>query len=100
MPNDCDYEKRRYPLQGVEVALFLIDYLECKVLLVLASDYRRPIASYCATMVDKRDNVALVKPNKTLGSFNGVRLSQRIETVHDEIWLSYIVPGSGLVLDK
>jgi hypothetical protein len=95
----CADQRRRYPLRSLQVAKFLIDFLDCKASLSLAQQLGSDAAPSCEAIIRARSGIALDRPTQAMRSFDGIRVPREISKIHDEIWTRYLVPGSNLEQD-
>lgn len=94
----CNSVRKKYPLMQLEVADFIIDYIECDLQLEISKLKKMEYSSYCNKTVSYRKNVAKQLPREIMKKYDGSRLPKELYGIKDKIIQEYILPGSGLTV--
>lgn len=109
--NLCDDTRRAKPMVYIQVSKVILEYLSHKTQKIVASRTGKVLSKYSDQIINIYELPCLLLPKKELESFNGWRTETNINgknnlkhldfnTIYKIIWEEYIVPGSGLNVDR
>lgn len=107
----CKEDKRKRPLQNIQVAKFILEYLSHKVQKIVSLKTGKALSKYSDDIIKIRETACLILPQKELKSFNGWRKEIELNgkkglefldfrPIYNIIWQEYLVPGSRLNVDS
>ncbi len=94
--SECEALRRGYVMRELEIASYLIDYIECRVLTDLGAENDDPVPHFCGAVLEARERLAFEAPRRALATYDGVRFPREFQQVTDTIWCEALVPGMGL----
>lgn len=106
----CKEDKRKRPLQNIQISKFILEYLSHKVQKIVSLKTGKVLSKYSDDIIKIREIPCLILPKKELSSFNGWRKEVKLNgknrlefldfrPIYHIIWQEYLVPGSRLNVD-
>ena len=96
----CNSKRKKRPLMQLEVADFMINYIECDLQQEIIKLKGGQVSNYCSQTISYREKLAKELPNEIMVNYSGFRLPKELFSIKNKIIEDVILPGSGLTVTK